>query len=390
MVNGVQATVTRAVGYIYAPYATASDELKWVGSRDAWGQLDLGNVDDPFNEFTDLAFPFVAEARWWSDAVIERLEQFSQEGKLRNKVDLARAYLYGAVIYVTIADIFDDFAFSDRQEPGPPIGRDGIPQLYDTAVEYLNKGIAIARDVGDTDLEKALLGMRARAKFSKALREKIRPGNVDTANPLVSSAEAVADAQAALALYGTEDYAFKLDFDPSAPDVISYVGFQVNSRLEMRIGDTYGRPTSDDKRIEAVILQDPIDGVVNPFLERTINDFIAGERYGDLTMASAREMHLILAEHALASGDNTAFTNHINALRALDGLTPYSGQIAAVDMLQHARQVYLFMQGRRIADHYRFNTPSPEWKPEGTTVKRPGTMFPITITEIRANPLIGE
>lgn len=35
MVNGVQASVTRAIANIIAPYSTASDELSWIGSRDA-------------------------------------------------------------------------------------------------------------------------------------------------------------------------------------------------------------------------------------------------------------------------------------------------------------------------------------------------------------------
>ncbi len=392
MANGVEATVTRAVGAIMAPYGTVSDELTWVGSRDAWGQLDLGNVDDPFNEFTDAAFPYVAEARWWADDVIKRLEQFQQEGKLRDRIQLARAYLYGAVIYITIADMFDDFAFSDRQEPGPPIGRDGIPALYDKAVNYLDNALPIAQAEGEASMQKAILTLRARAKYDKALRNKIYPGNVDTANPLVNDAGAVADAQAALALLGTEDFAFKLDFDPSAPDLINgavSVGFQVNSRLELRFGNTYIEPTDDNKRVKRVSFQDIIDPVVHPFMEKTIEDFVAAERYMDITVSSAREMHLILAEAALASGDEAGFTTHINHLRAMDGLTPYSGQVPAIDMLKHARQTYLFLQGRRLADHYRFDVPSPEWQPVGTAVKKPGSFFPITITEIQANPLIG-
>ena len=42
MANGVEAAVTRAVSYITAPYSVGSDECTWVGSRDAWGQLDAG------------------------------------------------------------------------------------------------------------------------------------------------------------------------------------------------------------------------------------------------------------------------------------------------------------------------------------------------------------
>ena len=56
MVNGVQVTITRAMGNMLTPYSTASDEMIWIGSRDAWQQLNFGNIGDPSNEFTDAAF----------------------------------------------------------------------------------------------------------------------------------------------------------------------------------------------------------------------------------------------------------------------------------------------------------------------------------------------
>ena len=39
--------VARAIGAISAPYSTATDEVIWIGSRDAWQQLQFGNVADP-------------------------------------------------------------------------------------------------------------------------------------------------------------------------------------------------------------------------------------------------------------------------------------------------------------------------------------------------------
>jgi len=393
MVNGVEAAVTRAVQAILAPYSTATDELVWVGSRDAWQQLDFGNVDDPFNEFTDAAFPYVAEARWWADAVIARLEAFRDEGALSDPTLLARAYLYGAIIYVTIADMFDDFAFSDRIEPAPPIGRDGLPQVYDRAIDYLNKALTIAEARNNTTLKGQILMFRARAKYSKALRAMLRPGQVQV-NGLVNDAGAVSDAQAALAVVNPEARVI-LDMDPNAPDLVVgdlSLGDQVNSRLEMRLGDTYIQPTSDNKRTQAVIFKDIIDtDIVHPFVKQEIMAFHAAGRYPDVTVASEREMHLILAEAALARGDINGFATHINHLRTRDGLTPYdpnSPGIEPIQMLRFSRQAYLFLQGRRLADHYRFNDPSPEWRPDGTARRRPGTFFPITIIERRANPYI--
>ena len=55
--NGAGATVTRALTAIFAPYGAVTDELTYVGSRDAYGYADRGEVSDPFNEFADAAFP---------------------------------------------------------------------------------------------------------------------------------------------------------------------------------------------------------------------------------------------------------------------------------------------------------------------------------------------
>lgn len=393
MVNGVEAAVTRAVQAILAPYSTATDELEWVGSRDAWQQLDFGNVDDPFNEFTDAAFPYVSEARWWADEVIKRLEGFQQEGALSDPILLARAYLYGAIIYVTIADMFDDFAFSNRQEAAQPIGRDGLPQVYDKAIDYLNKALSIAEARDDASLKGQILMFRARAKYSKGLRKLLLPGQVQI-DGLVNDTGAVADAQAALAIVDREARVL-LNMDPNAPDLVIgdlSIGDQVNSRLEMRFGDTYIQPTPNNKQTAAVIFKDIIDNdVVHPFVEQEIMAFHAAGLYPDITVASAREMHLILAEAALASEDVNSFAMHINHLRDIDGLTPYDPNASGISpekMLRFSRQAYLFLQGRRLADHYRFNDPSPEWRPDGTARRKPGTFFPITIIERRANPYI--
>jgi hypothetical protein len=99
-------------------------------------------------------------------------------------------------------------------------------------------------------------------------------------------------------------------------------------------------------------------------------------------------MHLILAEAALAGNGSVDFATQINAIRGLDGLAPYDGQgddDFERDLLVESRQVNLFLAGRRLVDHYRFQDPSEEWTPAGERDPS-GTFFPITITEIRANP----
>ncbi|MGD1980897.1 MAG: hypothetical protein PVK01_03885, partial [Flavobacteriaceae bacterium] len=123
-------------------------------------------------------------------------------------------------------------------------------------------------------------------------------------------------------------------------------------------------------------------------LYKNVVNFTAPGLYPEYPVVSGREMLLIIAENALANGDNASFTENINKLRALDGLTPFSDQMDAQDLLEHSRRVNLFLQGRRIADHYRFGSPSEYWISSSPAINSPGTFLPITISEIQSNPNI--
>jgi hypothetical protein len=97
-------------------------------------------------------------------------------------------------------------------------------------------------------------------------------------------------------------------------------------------------------------------------------------------------MLLILAEAALASGNTSEFQTRINAVRAVDALpdwTPAS-TVSARDMLIHSRQVNLFLQARRLTDHYRFQIRADRWV--ATRGLRP-CFFPISYNERQQNPL---
>lgn len=401
MVNGSEATLTRALGAYLAPYSTATDELQWIGSRDAWGRLSNGDLGDPLNEFSDLAYTYVSEARWWADDVIGRIETFREEGELRSgdEVQLARAYLLGAITYVTIADMFNDFVFSDRREASPPIGPENMVNLYDDAIAYIDNGLSISGI--SQSLKATLTAMRARANYSKVLWTKLHP--VDVSNPLVSSSGAASDAQAALDLMGNSDFKYRLELTPDASDLVVgdlSMALQVNSRLEMRVSDEYVIPSEDGTRIAAIgdgnaatsiSLNDPVDDIPDPVLNEILMDFTAAVEYADITIVSAREMHLIMAENALANGNTQEFEDHINALRSFNSeLGPYdsqdSSQPDALTVLKHSRRVNLFFQGRRLADHYRFDEPSVYWSETSDAMSNAGTFFPIAITEIRANP----
>lgn len=377
--NGAEATLSRALGNLLAPYSTVTDELTWIGTRDAWLQLNQGETTDPLNEFVDGAYTSINEARWTADNAIRRLESFRESGTLQQPLPLVRSYFYGAIVYLKIADSFDNFVISDRQEAGEPIGKNNLHQLIDKAIEYAGQGLELA--AAGSEWEARLLAVKARGLYSKALWEKLNP-QVNTEQPFVQSAEAVVAAEEALAAIGAgSDWRYQIVVTSETPS--NNLAFQVNERLELRIGDAFIRPTSDNTRAEAVILLDPIDEIPAPFLVREIEEFTTANEYADYTVLSARELYLIIAEDAAARQDDATFENAINNLRNLDGLTEYSGQISMEELLIHSRQVNLFLQGQRLADLYRFNQSSPQWS---SARVNSGAFFPITISEITSNP----
>ncbi len=387
LVSGALAEVSQGYGFIIRDYATATDELDWIGSRDAFNELDVGNLTSVNNEFVDVTFQEVSEARWLADETIKRVEAFQADGVLDDPVLLARAYLYGGLAYLMIADAFDDFVFSDRRDAAPPIGQQNMGTLYDQAVERFTNGLAIANAEGEAALAATLLMARARAKHGKAVWALLNPPG-RPANPLAAAADAAADAQAAITAAPTADFKFRFNY--SGATVSNIIGAWVNERLEMRISDTYARhDAGTGTKVEAITFLDPIDLIPDPRLEDIVFEFVGTTQFGSLTMLSVREMHLIIAENALASSNLGTFTTAINNVRALDALTPWAGQTSAQAILQHERRVNLFLGVRRLSDMYRFGELATRWQPTSDASARPGTFFPITITEIRANPNCG-
>ena len=376
--NGVLAATTRMLSSTTMVYAEATDEMDWIGSRDAWNDLDQGAIGNYINEFADGSFPFAGEARYLADITITRLEGFNKAGTLLNKADLMRTYLYAAVVYASIADMYDDFAFSDKTIPAAPVGRPNMFKLYDTAVGYLDKSLALA--TSNTDRYN-IIAYRARVKHGKGVWQKITPkGAAAPANPLVSDAGAVADADAAIALGGA-DATFDMVNNLEAAAGIN-VWYEVNARNESRVGTVYTN------------LTDPISKAIDTRVTARLAAFKAyGSQSGTLWMTSTRELRLILAEAALASGNTGEFTNQINIVRALDARPAFAGQIADIAMLAYERQAQLWLMRRRLSDMYRFGQKDSKWTSNpnyDSAFNQVGLLFPITNTERLANPCVAD
>lgn len=391
LVTGLYGSVNAAGNQIIGTSGAASDELTWVGSREYWNLLDVGDVGDPLNEYTDGQFPYVAQARWLGDYVIPKLEGYDKANSLRNRADLAQAYFLTATIYTLIGESYEDFVISsDRIANGAPVGAANMRIMFDSAVTFLNKGLTVAQALNNTALQSRILGMRARAKFSKAVWTSLRAPRGFPAQPLINDAGANADATAALAVMGANSFRYRFDVVTQNNGGYFSTGGEMNSRLEIRAGSRYINTTTAGTRpldgVAGIKLVDPVTGLIDPATMANIDECcrLASTTNVGWTATSAKEMQLILAEAALATNNATEFATRINAVRAVNALPAWTGTPSANDILIHERAVSLFMQGRRLTDHYRFQQRADRWV--ATRGLRP-CFFPISYNERQQNPL---
>lgn len=378
LANGAWNATLRGVTYMMMPHAVATDESVWIGSRDAWYQIDKGGMTNVYNEFVDQAWPYISEGRWMSDKAIAILEGLGAD--LPDEQDLVLAYLTGAMVRVYIADMFDDFVYSDKTEPGMPIGAANMSQLYDEALAILAKAQTLA--TGDNAIR--VLSLVARAKHAKAVWGKVNP--VNTASPYVSAG--ASEAAAAAALMGA-DWKWRMNFSSST--VSNYMSGQINDRQEMDLFQNALVETATPGAGGDPQPNDPVTGLLDSRMTASAAEFRAGgggTQWAPVTITSLREMHLIIAESKKAGGDDAGCLAELNALRAFDSLDPYPSGTDAGTALQHERRANLFLQSRRLSDMYRFNLTSTVW--DAVEKSAAGSFFPITIGEIRSNPNINQ
>ena len=378
LANGAWNASLRGITYMMMPHAVATDESVWIGSRDAWYQIDKGGMTNVYNEFVDQAWPYISEARWMSDKAVQILEGLGAD--LPNNQDLVLAYLSGAMVRVYIADMFEDFVYSDKTEAGTPVGAANMSTLYDEALVLLGKASSIA--TGDNAVK--VLSLVARTRHAKAVWGKVNP--VNTASPYVSAGASEAAAAAAMM---TADWKWRMNFSSST--VSNYMAGQINDRQEMDLFQNALVETATPGAGGDPQPNDPVTGLPDSRMTATATEFRAGgggTSWTPVTITSLREMHLIIAESKKAGGDDAGCLAELNALRTFDSLDPYPSGTDAGTALQHERRANLFLQSRRLSDMYRFNLTSTVW--DAVEKSPAGSFFPITISEIRSNPNISQ
>ena len=378
LANGAWNASLRGITYMMMPHAVATDESVWIGSRDAWYQIDKGGMTNVYNEFVDQAWPYISEARWMSDKAVSILEGLGAD--LPNNQDLVLAYLSGAMVRVYIADMFEDFVYSDKTEAGVPVGAANMSQLYDEALALLGKASSIA--TGDNAVK--VLSLVARARHAKAVWGKVNP--VNTASPYVSAGASEAAAAAAMM---SADWKWRMNFSSST--VSNYMAGQINDRQEMDLFQNALVEAATPGAGGDPQPNDPVTGLPDSRMTAIATEFRAGgggTSWTPVTITSLREMHLIIAESKKAGGDDAGCLAELNALRTFDSLDPYPSGTDAGTALQHERRANLFLQSRRLSDMYRFDLTSTVW--DAVEKSPAGSFFPITISEIRSNPNISQ
>jgi hypothetical protein len=365
LANGSLVNIAAGMGFLIAPYSVATDEVTWIGSRHAWGELDDGNLSHVANEFIDQAWGPFASARWTADNAIQLIEGFEVGSYDIN--DLARTYMYAALVRVMIGDMFDDFVYSNRTEAGNAIGSEEMYKVYDEAIVLLDNAENLNPS---TDLLINITALRARAKYSIAVWYKVQPP-VNTANPYVDAG--VDDAISALTL---GDDLFRWQMLYSDNSTTNDLSFQVNARAELLL-------SPEDNDADSTFTSDVrVQNIIAEF-----TDVSAGQEYAPLTITSAKEMYLIRAESDYVNNQLESARTLLNLLRSIDGLAADDSTDIG-EMLQYERRVNLYLQGRRLADMYRFNEKSEYWLEINDAVSTTGTFFPIPLIEIESNPNI--
>jgi hypothetical protein len=393
LTNGALVETADAVSYMGLSLAVASDEAYWTGSRDAWGQLDQGYVSDPLNEFTDLAFPQLGEAVWLGRKAVEVLNGHVAELGNDYRLDRGRAQMFYGIALMITGESQEDMTFSNKTEAAPAVGPAQMFTVLDNAIAQFTGAIADFEAEGNTALAITAKSLRARANMSRAIWAKLNP-SAQVGTAIQFPAQALSDAADVLAAAGGSDWYYNMTYSSSSRS--SYLHGEVNNRGEQQwdptLAELQGKKTGSSGRTGESALDDPfaaVAGTKDPAVKKALTQF-GSAQYSPITLTSARLMHLIIAENALASGNTATFEQHINDLRDYDAYdSDYTYTAAnAVQALTHHRRVNTLWMGLRLQDMYRWGLQDPKWQSGAAAVANAGEMLPITIVECRANPYL--
>ena len=299
----------------------------------------------------------LAQARFLSDDVAERLSAVSGSNE-----DIAKAYFFGGVARMAMADHFNVIVYDDEDSPRGPI------TVINDAIARFTQAASAAVSAGDANLQAAALGQVARAYRSLYFEEMHLRSNTDAS--LFVQAESFAQQ----ALAANSDYNVSLSFGAPGGD---------NSAASL------GGPFGGSNRFDEIylFLPDPVTGEWDPRIpheDMTIVEVNGNTSFNlkytssddPLSLSRAAEAMLIIAEARVLVGDLTGAVSMINQVRAaarvlvsrsdygggasrgwppatdLSDLQDFASTDATeiYDQLRHERRVEFWMEMRRWPD----------------------------------------
>lgn len=299
----------------------------------------------------------LAQARWLADEVAERLTAAGG-----NELGVARAYFFGGIARITMADHYNVIVY------GAEGGLLGPIDVIAESVERFQQAAQAAQAAGDGNLAAGAMGQVARAYRSLYYERAHLQGQMDMS--LMDQAESAARQ----ALSTNPDYNVSLRF-----------GAPGGSNSGASLGGPYG----GTNRIDEVylFLPDPVTGDWDPRVpheETTRQEPLGISSYNlkytaretPLPLSRAAEAMLIIAESRLLAGDMSGAVEWINHTRAAARTRTMSGDwgdasrgwppmghalsdlrdFASMDsdeimaQLQHERRAEFWMEMRRWQD----------------------------------------
>jgi tetratricopeptide (TPR) repeat protein len=370
LIVGLSSDVSDFVDNNAFDVARLTDEMAGSGSYADTGYFRTGEAkQDEVNGTWEQAH----EAIWMAELHIERIQGLLEPAAFSASDYVARAYVFQGISHRTLGETYCQVVYSARD--GSEYG-----DLQDHSVAF----------------DKALVSYNNALDYGS--------GEYDAAAHagLAQTYAALGDwSQAAShAAMVPDDHRFDIFYDIN--DNANIVYDETHDRHEMSAFGTWaGAQDPQDPRAPFTKCEDGgcpnakgADGVTTMWRQEWYLD-----EDDEIPASTGEEMRLIRAEAALRSGDLGTFTTHINAVRAMYGLSAIAQPATAGaleypnayddgwSILDGERHLTLWLEGRRLWDLHRWDHP---FLNGGTVVwsgiPRRDSCMPVPSGECRSNP----
>lgn len=363
LANSAEGVVADVYDQIVITGGLPGDGVINASTNQADLRLDRGLLEG-FNEGAEGLYNNLSAARWTASEVTRRLVE--QVDNPQSDLRVARAKYWDAVARMALADIFEEVPF-DGGAPQTPAA------VYEGAISLLEAAVQGAQGSSPEYVA------AAEATMARAYRSLYFERGRD---------QSLFDQAALHARRALE----------TKPDFITYARFQTPGS-----SNNVFRSLSEIRQVtmasDYADLTDPASGMEDPRIQHgpqqgtgVVGDAIYPQlKYdnasADIPVSRWQEAQLILAEHALLTGDVAGAVARINAVRAAAGLPAFTSSSASTvrEQLLYERKAEFWLEARRWPDMRYYEIIDDRWFPEA---KQAGLdrRLPVSLRERLANP----